>query len=156
MLYVFLRDTHNLLRWIVLLACLWALLRLVGGFFKRSRWTKRDQLAGLAFTSLLNVQVLLGLILYSLSPITRSVIANFGAAMKDSVLRFYAVEHLAGMFFAAIIAQVGYSLSKRATTDRGRFLKGAVAYSISALLILASIPWPFMNYGRPLFPSFGG
>jgi hypothetical protein len=156
MLYVFLRDTHNLLRWIVLLACLWALLRLVGGLFKRSSWTKRDQLAGLAFTSLLNVQVLLGLILYSLSPIARSAIANFGAAMKDDVLRFYAVEHLAGMFFAAIIAQVGYSLSKRATTDRGRFLKGAIAYSIAALLIVASIPWPFMKYGRPLFPSFGG
>ena len=63
---------------------------------------------------------------------------------------------LAGMFLAAVIAQVGYSLSKRATTDRGRFLKGAIAYSISTLLILVSIPWPFMKYGRPLFPSFVG
>ena len=156
MLYLFLRDTHNLLRWIVILACLWALLRLVGGLFKRSRWTKRDQFAGLVFTSFLNVQVLLGLILYSLSPITRSALPSFGAAMKDSLLRFYVVEHLAGMFLAAVIAQVGYSLSKRATTDRGRFLKGAIAYSISTLLILVSIPWPFMKYGRPLFPSFVG
>jgi hypothetical protein len=40
-------------------------------------------------------------------------------AMKDSVLRFYAVEHLAGMLLAVVVAQVGYSISKRAPTDRG-------------------------------------
>ena len=111
MLYLFLRDTHNLLRWIVILACLWALLRLVGGLFKRSRWTKRDQFAGLVFTSFLNVQVLLGLILYSLSPITRSALPSFGAAMKDSLLRFYLVEHLAGMFLAAVI-NLGFAHSR--------------------------------------------
>ena len=59
------------------------------------------------------------------------------------------------MLLAISIAQVGYSISKRATTDRARFLRAAIAYSLAGLLILASIPWPFMKYGRPLFPSFG-
>jgi uncharacterized membrane protein YcfT len=154
--YLFLKDTHSLLRWIVILACLWALLRVWSGFFGRSEWTRKDQTAGLFFTSLLNLQFILGLVLYGISPITRSAMANFAAAMKDSTLRFYAVEHLAGMLLAVVVAQVGYSMSKRAGTDRGRFLRAAIAYSIAALLILASIPWPFMKYGRPLFPSFGG
>jgi uncharacterized membrane protein YcfT len=154
--YLFLKDTHSLLRWIIILACLWALLRVWSGFFGRSEWTRKDQMAGLIFTSLLNLQFILGLILYGISPITRSAMMNFAAAMKDSMLRFYAVEHLAGMLLAVIIAQVGYSMSKRAGTDRGKFLRAAIAYSIAALLILASIPWPFMKYGRPLFPSFGG
>jgi hypothetical protein len=110
----------------------------------------------LFFTSLLNLQFILGLVLYGISPITRSAMANFAATMKDSTLRFYAVEHLAGMLLAVVVAQVGYSMSKRAGTDRGRFLRAAITYSIAALLILASIPWPFMKYGRPLFPSFGG
>ena len=154
--YLFLKDTHSLLRWIVILACLWALLRVWSGFFGRSEWTRKDQMAGLIFTSLLNLQLVLGLILYGISPITRSAMMNFAAAMKDSLLRFYAVEHLAGMLLAVVIAQVGYSMSKRAGTDRGKFLRAAIAYSIAALLILASIPWPFMKYGRPLFPSFGG
>ena len=48
--------------------------------------------------------------------------ANFAAAMKDSTLRFFAVEHLSGMLLAVVIAQVGYSISKRAVTDRGKFL----------------------------------
>jgi uncharacterized membrane protein YcfT len=154
--YLFLKDVHSLLRWIVILACLWALLRVWSGFAERSEWTRKDQTAGLIFTSLLNLQFILGLILYGISPITRSAMANFAACMKDSTLRFFAVEHLAGMLLAVVIAQAGYSISKRAATDRGKFLRATIAYSIAALLILASIPWPFMKYGRPLFPSFGG
>ncbi len=154
--YSFLRDTHSLLRWVVIVACLWVLMRVWSGFFGRSEWTRKDQMAGLVFTSLLNVQLILGLILYAISPITRAAMTNFAAAMKDTTLRFFAVEHLAGMLLAVVIAQVGYSISKRATTDRGKFLRSAVAYSLAAVLIVASIPWPFMKYGRPLFPSLGG
>jgi hypothetical protein len=154
--YFFLRDSHSLLRWIVIVACFWALTRVWTGFFGRSEWTRKDQMAGLIFTSLLNVQFVLGLILYAISPITRPAMMNFAAAMKDSTLRFFAVEHVAGMVLAVAIAQIGYSISKRAATDRGKFLRSAIAYSLAAALILASIPWPFMKYGRPLFPSLGG
>jgi membrane protein DedA with SNARE-associated domain len=154
--YIFLRDTHSLLRWIVIIACLWALVRVWSGFFGRSEWTRKDQRAGLLFTSVLNLQLILGIILYAISPITRAAMSNFAAAMKDSTLRFFAVEHVAGMLVAVVVAQLGYSLAKRAATDRAKFLRSAIAYSIAALLILASIPWPFMKYGRPLFPSFGG
>ena len=154
--YLFLKDTHSLLRWIVILACFWALARVWSGFFGRAEWTRKDQTAGLVFTSLLNLQFLLGLVLYAISPITRSALSNFAAAMKDSALRFYAVEHFAGMLLAVVVAQIGYSISKRAATDRGKFLRAAALYSIAGLIILASIPWPFMKYGRPLFPTFGG
>jgi hypothetical protein len=154
--YLFLRDAHSLLRWIVLIACLWALVRVWSGLFGRAEWRRKDQMAGLIFTSLLNAQFILGLILYAISPIMRTALANFAAAMKDSTLRFFAVEHFSGMLLAIIIAQVGYSISKRAATDRGKFLRAAIAYTLAGLLILASIPWPFMKYGRPLFPSFGG
>jgi hypothetical protein len=154
--YFFLRDSHSLLRWIVIVACLWALVRVWSGFFGRSEWTRRDQMAGLIFTSLLNVQFVLGLILYAISPTTRTAMTNFAAAMKDSTLRFFAVEHLVGMLLAVAIAQIGYSTSKRATTNRAKFLRSAIAYSLAAILILLSIPWPFMKYGRPLFPSLGG
>ena len=54
------------------MACLWALLRVWSGFFGRAEWTRKDQMAGLIFTSLLNVQFVLGLILYAISPIMRT------------------------------------------------------------------------------------
>ena len=103
--YLFLKDTHSLLRWIVIIACLWALARVWSGFFGRAEWSKKDQTAGLIFTSLLNFQLLLGLVLYAISPITRSAMGNFAGAMKDSVLRFYAVEHLAGMLLAVALTR---------------------------------------------------
>jgi hypothetical protein len=153
--YAFLRDTHSLLRWIVIIACFWALARVWSGFIGRAEWTRKDQTAGLLFTSVLNLQLIIGVILYAISPITRTAMMNFSAAMKDSTLRFFAVEHLAGMLLAVVIAQAGYSLAKRAATDRAKFVRATIAYSIAAALILASIPWPFMKYGRPLLPSFG-
>jgi hypothetical protein len=149
-------DVHSLLRWLIILAALWALLRTWSGVAFGSEWTNKDRKSGLIFTSLLNIQLLIGLVVYALSPITRAAMSNFGAAMKNGEMRFFAVEHVTGMLLAVIIAQVGFSLSKRAATDRGKFLRGAICYSIATLLILASIPWPFMKYGRPLLPSFGG
>lgn len=154
--YLIFKDVHSLLRWIVLLAAVWALLRTWSGVAFGSAWSNRDRKSGLIFSSALNVQFLIGVVLYFLSPVTQAAMEDFGAAMKDGALRFFAVEHVAGMLLAVILAQVGYSLSKRAATDRGKFLRGAICYTLATLLILASIPWPFMKYGRPLFPSFGG
>ncbi len=156
MSYLIFKDVHSLLRWLVILSCAWALLRMWSGFLSGAVWTSKDRQSGLIFTSILNLQLLIGIVLYAISPVTKAAMANFGAAMKDGMLRYFAVEHVTGMLLAVIIAQVGFSLSKRAPTDRAKFLKAAVAYSIAALLILASIPWPFMKYGRPLFPAFGG
>lgn len=153
--YLIFNNAHSLLRWLVILSCAWALLRVWSGFFSKAQWTDKDRKSGLIFTSILNVQFVVGLVLYFLSPLTRSAMENFGAAMKDGMLRFFAVEHVTGMLLAVIIAQVGYSISKRATTDRARFLRAAICYTIAGVLILVSIPWPFMKYGRPLFPTFG-
>ncbi len=153
--YLLLKDSHSILRWIVILTLLWALTRFWSGFFGKSEFTRQDRSAGLIFTSFLNLQFLLGIILYATSPLTKAAMANFGAAMKDPMLRFFAVEHPAMMFLAVIIAQVGFSLSKRAPDDRARFLRGAIAYTVAGVLILAAIPWPFMKIARPLFPALG-
>lgn len=155
-MYIFLKDTHSILRWLVILSGLWALFRVWAGLIKGSVWTKQDRIAGLVFTSTLNVQFLIGLALYGISPITTAAMKAFGAAMKEPGLRFFAVEHPTGMILAVVLAQVGFSISKRAETDRSKFLKATVFYTIAALLIVASIPWPGSEaHGRPLFPQFG-
>lgn len=154
--YLIFKDAHSIIRWLVILSALWALARVWSGLLTKAPWTDKDRKSGLIFTSILNVQFIIGLVLYFTSPLISSARMNFGAAMKDGMLRFFAVEHVAGMVIAIIIAQVGYSISKRAATDHGKFLRATVTYTIAFVLILASIPWPFMKYGRPLFPSFGG
>ena len=151
--YEFLRDTHNIFRWLIILALVWTLVRVWSGLWTKAVWSKKDKIAGLVFTTLLNVQFLIGLILYFTSPIMQSYRSNFAAAMKDPTMRFFVVEHPFCMFLAVVIAQVGFSLSKRADGDRAKFLRASICYSIAGLLILLSIPWSFVKYGRPLFPG---
>ncbi len=153
MIYLIVNDAHSLLRWIVILACLWALIRMWGGLIGKREWAKADKLSGLAFSSALNLQVVLGLILYAVSPLTQAALGNFRAAIKEPAVRFFVLEHPVTMILAAVIAQVGYSMAKGAAADRSKFLRGGIAYLVAAILVLASIPWPFLKYGRPLLPG---
>jgi hypothetical protein len=154
MIFLFL---HNLFRWLVLLTAFWALFRVWVGLLKHAEWSKKDRVAGLVFTSVLNVQFLLGVILLFQGPLHAvSAYSNMGAAMKNAVLRFFAVEHPFMMLLAVVIAQVGFSISKRATTARAKFVRATICYTISLILILAAIPWPFLKTGRPLLPALLG
>lgn len=134
---------HSWLRWAVLAAGIAAVVR--GG--------SRDATAGKWFTILLDVQFLLGLLLYFvLSPLTRIALGDFGGAMKSSQLRFFAIEHVFGMAIALALAHVGRKRVARATPER-RARVAMVFYGLALLAILASIPWPGLPAGRPLFRS---
>jgi len=65
--------------------------------------------------------------------------------MSITNLRFYSVEHLAGMLIAIILITIGYSSAKRLKEDRLKFKKIFTFYLIGLILILASIPWPFRS-----------
>jgi hypothetical protein len=143
---------HSLLRWVVLLTGITAAARgFMGG--KGKSWTAADSRAGLLFIAVLDLQFLLGLLLYVfLSPTVRTAFVNFGAAMKDPMLRFFAVEHVLGMIVAITLAHIGRARTKKATPDDRKFRAAAVFYTLALVVILLSIPWPGMPAGRPLWP----
>jgi len=132
---------HSWLRWAVLAA----------GLAAAFRGNDRNDTAGKWFTILLDIQVLLGLLLYFvLSPITAAALDDFGATMKVSQLRFFAVEHTFGMIIGTALAHIGRGrVRKAAPGKRGR--TALIFYGLALLIILASIPWPGMPAGRPLF-----
>jgi hypothetical protein len=58
-------------------------------------WTPADARSSRIFVTVLDVQMLLGLLLYFvLSPFTRQAMGDMAAAMKVAALRFFLVEHL--------------------------------------------------------------
>lgn len=143
---------HSWLRWAVLLAALVVLVRSLSGWATGRGWSRGDDGAGSAFVGILDVQMLLGLLLYGwLSPITWAAFADLGGAMRQPMLRFWAVEHVFGMVAAIVVAHVGRTRLRHATTDRQRHRITAISVGIAVLLVLATIPWPFMPYARPLF-----
>ena len=99
----------------------------------------------------LDLQLLLGLALYvGLSPITRTALQDFGAAMQTGASRFWAVEHPALMLLAVVLAHVGRSATRYAGSDRAG-ARARLWFGLSLLALLLATPWPFMPNGRPWF-----
>jgi hypothetical protein len=142
---------HSWLRYAVIGTGLIAVLGGIVGVSRKGQWTPADDRAGLWFIIALDVQVLLGLWLYFfLSPFTTEALNDFGAAMKVSGLRFWAVEHVFGMLIGIILAHVGRVRIRKVHADR-RHKLAMIFFGLAVLAILASIPWPGLPNARELF-----
>ncbi|MEZ5103299.1 MAG: hypothetical protein R2757_02290 [Draconibacterium sp.] len=141
-MYTGLLHTHNMFRWLTLVVIVLAILFAVIGWTGKKEWTKRDNLFGLLLTIFVDIQFLVGFILYAfVSPITQSAFADFGAAMKNEVLRFYAVEHILMMVIALVLIHIGRAKSKKAPAAWKKHRVSAIFYGIALIVILAAIPW---------------
>lgn len=141
---------HNIMRWIIVVLAIVALIRAYWGWFGKREWTPTDHNAGLLFSISLDIQLLLGLIIYfGLSPITRSAIQNLGAAMSNANLRFFALEHFILMLIAVILVHIGTGASRKAVEAISKHRRAAVWFTLAVLAILVGMPW-----FRPLFPVF--
>jgi len=133
---------HNTLRWLLLIVIAITIVKYLIGWLGKKPWTKIDNVLGIVFTSLMDLQLLSGLVLYFfLSPVTKLALSDFGAAMKDAGLRFYAVEHITMMVIAIVLVHVGRAKSKKAKTDLSKFKTASIFFLIALVLILAAIPW---------------
>src|SRR5437763_16766186 len=104
MLYPNILVAHNILRWIVLAAGLISVVKTAMSWRVAASGSPASIRPWAAiFVGVLDLQVLLGLILYLVeSPITKAAFENMPAAMKDHELRFFAVEHTTYMFIALV------------------------------------------------------
>jgi hypothetical protein len=141
---------HSWIRWIALVAVIGATLAAV-----------RNQVLGegsvadtwsFAATTALDVQMLLGLLLYfALSPITTNAIQNLSGAMQNAGQRFWVVEHPVTMFGALIAAHVGRVLARKALTPASKRTRLLVCFGLATVLIMLGMPWPGTPNERPLF-----
>jgi hypothetical protein len=139
---------HSWLRWAVLIAGLLVVARAIAGASGRKLWEPADDRAAQWFTIALDVQLLVGLLLYfALSPFTSEAFRDFGGAMKTA-LRYWAVEHPFGMLIGVALAHVGRVRVRKADMSR-RHRVAAIFFGLALLVILGSIPWPGMANGRP-------
>jgi len=145
-MYYAVLAVHSWIRWIALTAgfgATWAAYRAEEP--SAERW-------GLALVIALDVQMLLGLMLYLvLSPNMREILAHFSESMQGATTRFWAVEHVSAMFAAVIITHVGRVLARRARTPEARRARLMTCFGIATILMIAGMPWPGRPGGRPLF-----
>ena len=147
-MYPLVLTLHSLVRWAIVIVGVVAVVRAFMGWRGGKPWAQLDDRLGLGFTSTMDLNLLLGLLLYFvLSPITTGALRDMGAAMGNSALRYFAVEHILIMIIAVVVAHIGRSRSKKAASDTGKHKQAAIFFAISLVLVFLAIPWPFMSAG---------
>lgn len=145
---------HSLLRWAIVLTGIWAIIRAIKGVSGNSAYTSADKKAGLFFMISLDIQLLVGIVLYFISPMAMKAFQSMGGeVMRQAPYRYFAVEHAFAAIIAIALVHIGRSKVKKATSDAQRH-KLSLIFFLLALVILASrVPWPWtaMGAGRGWF-----
>jgi hypothetical protein len=139
---------HNLVRWVVIVVGVWAVMRAWRGWLRNLPWTARDHQASRLFVGVLDLQLLVGVLLYVFfSPLTRRAFQDPGAAMRDAPVRYFFVEHMTMMMAAIAIAHVGLARVRREPCHDARFQTASLWLGIALAVIVGFLPW-----ARPLLP----
>ena len=125
-------HAHSGLRWLVIIFLVLAIIKSFAGWFGKKDFNKSDNLIALLLLSFTHTQMIVGVILYFIS----NKVVAIGDAMKDGVLRFWAMEHGVTMLIAIALITIGRVKSKKAETSELKFKKGAIFYTIAFVLIL--------------------
>ncbi|GGF31692.1 hypothetical protein [Echinicola rosea] len=134
------QHLHSGMAYLVLAGLIAVFIYALVGALGNRNFTDKDRKFGLIGLIPLHIQLLVGIIIYFISPLGFSNMTS-GNAMADSVSRLYALEHPLMNIIAVILVTVGYSRAKKLTQDRARFRSLYMFYGIALLLILSRIPW---------------
>lgn len=134
-------NLHSRLAYIVLITLVLAVLNGFWGVLGKRSFGSRDlriSLFGLIFS---HIQLLLGIVVYFVSPYFSAWENGIGAVMKDPTVRLFLVEHPTTNILAIVLITMGWSLHKKGATDRKKFFRIAVFYGVGLLLLVSRIPW---------------
>jgi hypothetical protein len=141
-MYSLLIFLHSWLRWILLILGLIVLVKSYIGWFGNKNYLKSDNTMSIILVAIFHIQLILGLLLYFFySPLVKSAFQDFGLAMQDSQLRYWAVEHIFIMILSIVIAQFGRIRIKKVHQAVGKHRNAAIYFSMAYILILSRIPW---------------
>lgn len=151
-------SLHNLLRWVVLILLVIAIVRALRGMTTSKPFTGGEKKTGLFLMISAHTIFLIGLYQWLLGPWGLQLIRNYGmsAVMKNSVYRYWSVEHITGMLVAIVLITIGRGVSRKNIPLKSKHARTFWFYLVALLIILAVVPWPSRpGIGRSLLP-FGG
>lgn len=118
---------HSLWRWVVLIVVTVALVRGLIGWLRGGDWTSGDRTLALLATTAIDIQVLIGLLVYGMRQHWQSG-------------PFLAYVHPTVMIIALIVAHIFSARAKRATTPVAKHRTLAIGLLVTMFLITAAIP----------------
>lgn len=128
---------HSITRYLVLIGLLGVIVQSLVGLTQNKPYGKLENKAGLYLFIFTHTQLLLGLILYFVSP---AGLSNFsGEAMKEASARYWLVEHGAIMLIAIVLITMARITSKKMSSDSDKHKRLLIFNSIALVLIILGI-----------------
>ncbi len=141
-MYSILKNIHSYWAYFVLLVLILCIFNAITGKINGKDFESRDlrlSLFGLIFSHL---QLLIGLILYFVSPwFDQWSNLGMGGVMKDAQTRLFLVEHPFTNILAIALITIGWSVQKQQSDPSKKFLRIALLYGLGLLLLMSRIPW---------------
>ncbi|MFM2369339.1 MAG: hypothetical protein RL619_1639, partial [Bacteroidota bacterium] len=136
-MYEFIQKFHSGWAYLALLLLVVAVVNSFIGMSSKKEFTSKDRKIALLGLIGTHTQLLIGLILYFVSPLG---FASLGQ-MSDKALRLTSLEHPLINIIAITLITMGWSKHKKLTTSESKFKTFSIFYGLGLLLILSRIPW---------------
>lgn len=120
-------EAHSGWRYIVILVAIAAFVKLLLGLIGNGRWGRWDQLLGAALPIVLDIQLLLGIILWIVEQ-------RWNGA---DVLRSW--EHPVIMILVVAAAHITWTRVKASSMDAAKYRTGVIGYAIAGILLTVGI-----------------
>ncbi|GGW25277.1 hypothetical protein [Arenibacter certesii] len=141
-MYEALLNSHSYLAYVALAVLFLAVANAIIGWTGKKDFTlTKDFRISLFAMILAHLQLLVGLILFFVSPKGLNAIQTLGMGGLSSAARLVAVEHPFINIIALVFITIGWSKHKKILEAKGKFKTITIFYGLGLILILSRIPW---------------
>lgn len=134
-MYTGLLHTHSVLRYFVLILLIAVIIQSLLGLVNRKPYTAMDNRVGLFLFIATHTQLLVGIILFFVSP----AVQFSGAAIKDASTRYWLVEHNTAMLIAIVLITLARTTSKKMAGAQAKHKRMFIFNLIALAIILITI-----------------
>jgi len=127
--------THSYLRYIILILLIVVIIASLLGMVNKKAYTDGDNKLSLYLFIATHLQLLIGLVLFFVSP----VVQLSGAAMRDATTRYWLVEHNTAMLIAIVFITLARTTSKKMTDGQARHRRMFIFNLIALVIIILTI-----------------
>lgn len=140
-MYEIILKLHSYWAYLVLLILIIAVVNALLKVFGDKAYEAKDFRISLFTLIVSHIQLLIGLLLYFVSPRFELWGEMGGEVMKNAVARLYLVEHPLVNIIAIAFITIGYSKHKKKLTSKAKLKPIAIFYTLALVLFLSRIPW---------------
>ena len=136
-MYEFIQKFHSGWAYLALLLLVVAVVNSLIGMNSKKEFTSKDRKIALFGLIATHIQLVVGLILYFVSPLGKASLSQ----MSDAASRLTAMEHPLVNIIAIVLITVGWSKHKKGATNEAKFKSITLFYGLGLVFILSRIPW---------------